>query len=214
MRGRYTRALAGVSLLLMGKPRLFASALLALTLLAVVPARLALAQTVPGAAIGASARQNASPLLDQLKSANDEATAKILESRVWAAWSQSGNDEVDGLMQRSVALMQGQAFDEALAVLDSVVAKAPNFAEGWNKRATLLYVMNDFDRSMADIARVLALEPRHFGAISGIALIRQAKGDKAGALAAYKQVLEIDPLNPGAKASVDALGQDLQGNPI
>jgi len=164
--------------------------------------------------IGKSARDMAAPLLDQLRTAKDEATARMLEAQVWSAWVGSGNDEVDGLMQRSTALMQGQAFDEALAVLDTVVAKAPEFAEGWNKRATLLYMMNDFDRSMADIGKVLALEPRHFGALAGIGLIRAAKGDRLGAVAAYNKVLEIDPLNNGAKASIDALGKELEGNPI
>ena len=174
----------------------------------------ALAQSTPNAGIGKAAVATAAPLLDQLKTAKDEAAARLLEAQVWAAWSHSGDDQVDGLMARSVVLMQVQAFDEALAVLDGVVAKAPDFAEGWNKRATLLYVMNDYDRSMADIGRVLTLEPRHFGALSGIGLIRLAKGDRAGALAAYKQVLQIDPLNAGAKASIDALARDLQGDPI
>jgi len=164
--------------------------------------------------IGKSALDTAAPLLDQLKAAQDETVARALESQVWLAWTGSGNDEVDSLMQRSSALMQAQAFDEALAVLDSVVAKAPQFAEGWNKRATLLFMMSDYDRSMADIGKVLALEPRHFGALSGIGLIRSAKGDKLGAMAAYKRVLEIDPQNHAAKASMDALGKELGGNPI
>lgn len=165
-------------------------------------------------AIGKSSLAAAAPYLDQLKSATDEAMARMLEARVWASWSQTGNDEVDGLMAKSAVLMQTQSLDEALAVLDTVVAKAPDFAEGWNKRATLLYMMSDYNRSMSDIGHVLALEPRHFGALSGIGLIRLAKGDKAGALAAYKQVLEIDPQNIGAKASFEALSKDLQGDPI
>jgi tetratricopeptide (TPR) repeat protein len=171
----------------------------------------AFAQAAP---IGKSAISTAAPLLDQLKTAKDEATARMLEAQVWAAWSGSGDDRIDELMQRASALMQTQDFDEALAVLDGVVAKAPEFAEGWNKRATLLYMMNDYDGSLADIAKVLALEPRHFGALSGIALIRTAKGDRAGALAAYKRVLEVDPMNLGAKLSLDALGQGPQGDPI
>jgi Flp pilus assembly protein TadD len=163
-----------------------------------------LAQTKP---VGQAARDAAAPLLDQLKTANDEATARMLEARVWSAWFHSGDDDIDGLMVRASELMQAASFDEALAVLDTIVAKAPGFAEGWNKRATLLYAMSDYDRSLADIGRVLALEPRHFGALSGIGLIRVARGDKAGAVAAYRRVLDVDPMNIGAKASIDALGK-------
>jgi tetratricopeptide (TPR) repeat protein len=184
----------------------------ALGLLAVCcPAGVLLAQSPP---IGKSALDTAAPLLDQLKSAQDETAARALEQQVWLAWTGSGNDEVDSLMRKSSALMQAQAFDEALAVLDGVVAKAPKFAEGWNKRATLLFMMSDYDRSMADIGKVLDLEPRHFGALSGLGLIRSAKGDKLGAIAAYKKVLEIDPQNHAAKASIDELGKELEGNPI
>ena len=164
--------------------------------------------------VGQVARDTAAPLLDQLKIAKDEATARMLEAEVWSAWTGSGDDQIDNLMQRSAALMQAQAFEEALSVLDAVVAKAPQFAEGWNKRATLLYMMHDFDRSLADISQVLALEPRHFGALSGMGLIRSAKGDKLGAVVAYKKVLEVDPQNSAAKASIDALGKQLEGDPI
>jgi len=171
----------------------------------------ALSQSKP---VGQVARDTAAPLLDQLKIAKDEATARMLEAEVWSAWTGSGDDQIDNLMQRSAALMQAQAFEEALSVLDAVVAKAPQFAEGWNKRATLLYMMHDFDRSLADISQVLALEPRHFGALSGMGLIRSAKGDKLGAVVAYKKVLEVDPQNSAAKASIDALGKQLEGDPI
>jgi len=184
---------------------------LVLATLVAVPGDLALAQDKP---VGRMALEAAAPLLDQLKSAKDSATARMLEVEVWSAWTNSGDSEIDALMAKAGALMQASALDEALAVLDSVVVKAPGFAEGWNQRATLLYMMNDFDGSLADITHVLALEPRHFGALSGIGLIRVAKGDKLGAVAAYKKVLEIDPMNSGAKASIEALAKTLDGAPI
>ena len=166
------------------------------------------------APIGKSSVQSAASLLDQLKSAKDATAAHELETKIWQAWTTSGNADIDKLMQQASILMQIQQFDNALSILDTIVAKAPDFAEGWNKRATLLYVMHDYDRSMSDIQKVLTLEPRHFGAIAGIGLIRLAKGDPAGAVTAYKKVLEIDPQNIGAQQSIKALGEQIQGNPI
>ena len=185
--------------------------LIALALVLCGTGSLASAQSKP---IGKASLEAAAPLLDQLKACSNEAMARALEAQVWNAWSGSGDQVIDDLMQRAASLTQAAAYDEALAVLDTVVAKAPQFAEGWNKRATLLYAMNDYERSLADINKVLALEPRHFGALAGIGLIRSARGDKAGAVAAYKRVLEVDPMNSGAKASIEALAKELQGDPV
>lgn len=163
---------------------------------------------------GEAAHKAAGELLNQLRLAKDVATAHDLEERIWAAWMTSGNEEVDGLVRQSVELMQTGQFDDALATLDTVVRKLPGYAEGWNKRATLLYEMKEYDRSMADIAKVLELEPRHFGALSGIGLINIAKGDRKGAIEAYRKVLEVDPQNAGAQISLDLLTKASTGDPI
>jgi tetratricopeptide (TPR) repeat protein len=164
--------------------------------------------------VGKAARLLASNLLDQLRVAPDETAAGELERQIWAAWMKSGDAEIDDLVQRALLLMEIGRLDEALAILDSVVAKAPDYAEGWNKRATLLYVMSEYDRSLKDIDCVLSLEPRHFGAISGIGLIRAAKGDFQGAIDAYRRVLAIDPHNGSAQKSIDALQKHIDGSPI
>jgi len=189
---------------------------LALAVLSLVAGRMLAVQAADAvpAPIGKASHDAAAPLLDQLKSAKSPEEAVAIESKVWEAWMASGDAKIDGMVQQSVALMRLQMFDESLAILDGVVAKAPDYAEGWNRRATLLYMMQEYNRSIADIQKVLALEPRHFGAISGLGLISMVKGDKAGALAAYRKVLEIDPNNLGAKATVEQLDKELQGNPI
>ena len=151
-------------------------------------------------------------LFDQLKVATDPASAKAVETLIWRAWMQTGDDEIDRMMQQSVVAMQLLQLDLALAILDAVVQRAPDYAEGWNKRATVLYYLNQFDRSMDDIGKVLAIEPRHFGAISGIGLIKAAKGDKQGAIEAFKRVLEIYPASEAAKGSIDAISKQL-GDP-
>ena len=167
----------------------------------------------PATSIGKHALAAAAPLLDQLKLAKDADAANALVAQIWDAWTESGDPGIDDKMSQAVALMQVQHYDEAVAVLDSVVAAAPGFAEGWNRRATVLFLMDDFDRSTADIQKTLTLEPRHFGAISGLALIATVKGDKALALSAWQKVLEINPQNAGAREKVDELTKEISGSP-
>ena len=167
----------------------------------------------PSAPIGKHALAVAAPLLDQLKTAKDADAANALVAQIWDAWTESGDPGIDDKMNQAIALMQVQRYDEAVAVLDGVVAAAPDFAEGWNRRATVLFLMDDFDRSTADIQKTLTLEPRHFGAISGLALIATVKGDKALALSAWQKVLEINPQNEGARKKVDELTKEISGSP-
>jgi Flp pilus assembly protein TadD len=83
-----------------------------------------------------------------------------------------------------------------------VIQLAPDFAEGWNKRATAHYLADDLDASVRDIQKTLALEPRHFGALSGLGLIFMQRGDLAGALAAFEQVLVVHPNSAQARVHV------------
>jgi tetratricopeptide (TPR) repeat protein len=89
------------------------------------------------------------------------------------------------------------ALPDARSSFDQVIAIAPDFAEGWNKRATVAYMQGDFDSSVHDIQKTLALEPRHFGALSGLALIYENLGKEETALDILLQVKEIYPGMPG-----------------
>ena len=89
------------------------------------------------------------------------------------------------------------------------MTELPDYAEGWNKRATVHYLKGDYSASVIDIERTLALEPRHFGAISGMGLIFMARGDEAGALKAFKEVLKIHPHARGAQFHVEELRKKL-----
>ena len=103
-----------------------------------------------------------------LKSAKVEEAANTMVAEIWRQWLQSGNAEVDAQMQHAILLM-GSVPAMAMPILDDIVARLPDWAEGWNKRATVLYLIGEYDRSLADCDRVLALEPRHFGALAGTA---------------------------------------------
>ena len=127
-----------------------------------------------------------------LKTTRVEEEADTIVAEIWRLWMQSGNAEVDAQMQRAILLM-GSAPAMAMPILDDIVARLPVWAEGWNKRATVLYLIGEYDRSLADCDRVLALEPRHFGALAGIGLIRIQKDEPREALAAFRKALAVNP---------------------
>ncbi len=142
------------------------------------------------------------------KASSASATAKM----IWREWAYSGSDSIDLLMRWAGVAMGKQEFARAEDLLDQVVVLAPQYAEGWNRRATLYYQKQDFGRSIADIETTLALEPRHFGALSGLAAILQRVGNDEAALATWYRVLEIYPANPQAQSSVIALEEKLSGS--
>ena len=127
-----------------------------------------------------------------LKSTKVEEEADTMVAEIWRLWLQSGNAEVDAQMQHAVLLM-GSVPAMAMPILDDIVARLPDWAEGWNKRATVLYLIGEYDRSLADCDRVLTLEPRHFGALAGIGLIHIQKDEPREALAAFRKALAVNP---------------------
>jgi len=153
-------------------------------------------------------------LFAALKSAPSEQAAAPVEARIWALWTASGTDDIDRLMALGVSAMGEGDFATANAAFTAIVEKAPGFAEGWNKRATLYYLIGAFDRSTADVEKTLTLEPRHFGALSGLGMIRLAQGDENGALAAFDRALGIHPNVAGATSHIQALREKLKGRQI
>jgi len=153
-------------------------------------------------------------LFDRLQTARNQDEADIISEPIWAIWTYAGIEDVDRLMSVGiVAMAQGQ-FAVALAAFDAIVAKAPKFAEGWNKRATVYYLIGRYQDSIADVERTLALEPRHYGAISGLGLIHLALGQDKAALAAFERALRVNPHMPVIHEHVRALKRKLQGAPI
>ena len=158
-----------------------------------------------------SARLDA--LFAELSLAADDAWEQD-QTEIWALWAQSGSDSMDLLLGRATKAMEAQDYDLALRFLNDLVRLAPDFAEAWNKRATVHFLRGDFGDSVADIQRTLALEPRHFGAISGLGIILERLGDKKGAMAAFRRGLEINPHLPGAQEAVDRLSPDVDGRAL
>jgi len=149
-------------------------------------------------------------LFEVLATTSDMEAARAAEAEIWRIWIESGSEEIDALMVEGVVAMSNQRFENAIALFGQITERAPEFAEGWNKRATAYYLNDDHVASVRDIQRTLVLEPRHFGAISGMGLIFLSRGDEAGALAAFEAVLAIHPGAPGARQRVEELRKRLR----
>lgn len=150
----------------------------------------------------------------ELKRERSEGTAKRIAANIWAEWNRSGSASIDLMMGWAKSAMDKQKYDVALDFLDQVITLDPDYAEGWNRRATVHFMMHNFGKSMADIEQTLELEPRHFGALSGMAQIMQARGNNELALVAYTKVLALYPMDRNAQNQVSTISEDLTGDAI
>jgi tetratricopeptide (TPR) repeat protein len=153
-------------------------------------------------------------LFSDLKRERNEKAAERIASQIWAAWRESGSASVDLMMQWSNEAAEKKKFDVALDFLDMVVTLRPDYAEGWNRRATVHFMMDNYAKSMADIEHTLRLEPRHFGALSGMAAILKETGRKELALQAYERTLSVYPMMRDAQSEVATLSDELAGEGI
>jgi tetratricopeptide (TPR) repeat protein len=126
----------------------------------------------------------------------------VAEQALWVLWGRSGDEAVDRLMSRGVEQMQDGRHAEAIATFSEVIRRKPEFAEGWNKRATVHYLAGNLDASLADCDEVLRRNPQHFGALSGYGLIyfKQAKYEEA--IAWWRRALEVNPNMAGVAENI------------
>lgn len=153
-------------------------------------------------------------LFSDLKRERNEKAAERIAGNIWSEWFQSGSASIDLMMLWSQKAMDNQKFDVALDFLDQVVTLQPTYAEGWNRRATVHFMMKNYGKSMSDIDHTLQLEPRHFGALSGLAQIMALTGHKQSALEAWQKVLAIYPMMRSAQDQVATLSEELAGEGI
>lgn len=161
-----------------------------------------------------TAKERLDALFADLKRERNERAAERIAGRIWEEWNRSGSAITDLMMQWSQEAMNKKKFDVALDFLDQVIATDPTYAEGWNRRATLHFTMQNFAKSMSDIDHTLALEPRHFGALVGLAQIMRQTDRKQLALDAYEKVLDIYPMMRNAQNEVAGLSEELTGEGI
>ncbi len=153
-------------------------------------------------------------LFARLQTSEDMAMNRIVEAQIWGIWLQSDSDTVNLLMQQGITAMSAGDNPTALGAFNAITELAPKYSEGWNKRATVLYLMGHYRDSASDCARVLDLEPRHFGALSGLGLIFTALEQPDKALDAFERVLEVYPANRYAKKQVKSLRKKVKGEKI
>ncbi|CAN5762659.1 tetratricopeptide repeat protein [soil metagenome] len=134
-----------------------------------------------------------------------------VEAEILRSLSRSGSEAMDLLLRRGESAMEAGDYRAAVEHLTALVDHAPDFAEGWNMRATAFYLMEEFALSIADIERVLTLEPRHFGALSGLAAMLERLGDARSALQVHRAAREIHPHRPEVERAIERLEREIGG---
>ena len=149
-------------------------------------------------------------LFSKLKNTKDLSSAQVIENEIWEIWSIHPSDDRRGfrlteLLIQGTRLMNMRELSKAYEVFTKVITVESDWAEAWNKRATVLYLMKQYESSLADIEITLVLEPRHFGALSGQALNYIELNLYEKAIESYKAAQKIYPLLDSAKKMIPEL---------
>jgi tetratricopeptide (TPR) repeat protein len=131
---------------------------------------------------------------------------------VWRIWSRSGDPAIDRLFSRGVAQMNAAAFEAALSTFDEIVRRKPAFAEGWNKRATVYFLLGRLEASLQDCDEVFKRNPQHFGALAGAGQIHLQLGDTRRALEFFRRALDVNPNLAGPAQIVPLLEEQLEND--
>ncbi len=153
-------------------------------------------------------------LFAELHTAIDQDSANAITDEIWKIWRQSPDEEINLLMGDGVRAMSAGRLRQALKIFDEIVLKAPEFAEGWNKRATVHYFLRQYEQSANDVRQTLLLEPRHFGATAGLGLIFLSLDYPKSALEAFEKALELNPHLVGPKMQIQRLEKYLLDDPV
>jgi tetratricopeptide (TPR) repeat protein len=146
-----------------------------------------------------------------LATAEDEAQSKSITQAIERLWLFADSDTIGVLMDRSAKAVAQKDLELALKFLDAVVDLAPDYAEGWNRRAYAHYLKNDVERMVGDLRRCLALEPNHYRALEGLGQVLKETGQKKAALKAFERLLEVHPNAAGVKDAIQELSRDVDG---
>ncbi len=150
------------------------------------------------------------PILAEALRDSDVAVRALAEQSLWLVWSRSGDPDTDAIFSRGVEQLQRQEMMEAIETFTAVIKQKPDFAEGWNKRATVYYLVGDFEKSLADCDEVMKRNPVHFGALSGYGMIYLQLGKPEQALPYFERALAVNPNLAGIEQMVEALKQVLE----
>jgi tetratricopeptide (TPR) repeat protein len=153
-------------------------------------------------------------LFEQLAEDGESPAGARAEEEILTRFNRSGSDTSDLLLGWAAQAIEDKDYPLALDVLDQIVVLKPDFAEAWNRRATVYYLIDDYSSALGDIRQVLALEPRHFGALSGLGLILESMDRREEAIEVFRRTLEINPRLEKVRESLERLEKETAGDSI
>jgi tetratricopeptide (TPR) repeat protein len=157
--------------------------------------------------IASHGTQADAPVLKERLTDDSPLVRTVAEQGLWELWSRSGDDGVDALLARGVGEMRAGDLDASIATFSAVIERKPDFAEGWNKRATARFLAGDFRRSLADCDEVMKRNPLHFGALAGYGQIYFQLEQYEKAIEYWRRALDVNPNMVGVEISIRATEQ-------
>jgi len=163
------------------------------------------ARRVGAAALAQVGEPDDAPALVRALRDADTQVRRLAERALWAVWSRSGDATIDHILEIGVAQMREGQIEASVETFSDIIRRRPDFAEGWNKRATAYYLLGDWRRSAADCDEVLKRNPQHFGALSGYGMIWLQLDQPTRALARFEEALAVNPNLDSVQETIDAL---------
>lgn len=146
-------------------------------------------------------------LFNDLSQTQSEMKAQPILLEIWSIWSVAIDTKTQEKFDAGNQLMSKRQYDESILMFSDAINLQPTFAEAWNKRATVNYIIGNYEESISDIFSTLELEPRHFGALDGLAQIYMLQNKYFKAAQVYRKILEILPYNKKAIMHLEYLEQ-------
>lgn len=156
-------------------------------------------------ALGERGAMRDAPVLVRALRDPDPLVRAIAETSLWQVWARSGDQETDRVLTEGVELLESEQLGQAVQVFTRVIARRPDFAEAWNKRATAYYLLGDYRRSLADCDEVIKRNPYHFGALSGYGMNYLELDEPARALEYFERALAVNPNLEQVEQAADLL---------
>ena len=155
---------------------------------------------------------NLDRLFDQLRKVDDMMLQNQIVGEIWSEWMKTNNSQIEKVMNIMPYFFETQNYEEAIEALNYVIELDPNFAEGYNKRATFYFLIGEYEKSINDIDITLSLEPRHFGAMDGLARILISYGNFSKAIEVYNEMKILMPNDVSIDLKIDRLKNQIYDN--
>jgi tetratricopeptide (TPR) repeat protein len=156
-------------------------------------------------ALGETGLMTDLPLLAAALRDIDPVVRASAESAMWQVWSRSGDAAIDRLFSDGVDQMNARQGEQAVDTFSEIIRRRPEFAEAWNKRATIYYLLGEYQKSLADCDEVMRRNPYHFGALSGYGMIYLRLDQPATALEYFERALRVNPNLESTRQTIELL---------